>query len=184
MRLEVPRIPPLPESEWTEEVRAVLPSSAGGSARTLHIFTTLARHPALLKRWLVFGNHVLAHSTLPARERELVILRTGWLCQSAYEFHQHTRIGQLCGLSSEEIEKVKGGADAWTGRDAALIRAADELHADQMIGDATWQALRADWSDQQIIDLLFAVGQYTLVCYTLKTVRVQLDDGVNGLPSI
>jgi alkylhydroperoxidase family enzyme len=180
MRLEVPRIPPLAESEWTAEVKAVLPRSPGGAVRSLNIFTTLARHPALLERWLVFANHVLAHSTLPARERELVILRTGWLCRSAYEFHQHTRLGKACGLSSEEIEKIKGDADAWTGRDAALVRAADELHADQMIGDATWEALRADWSEQQLLDLLFAIGQYTLVSMVLNSLGVQIEGQASG----
>jgi 4-carboxymuconolactone decarboxylase len=176
MRLDEPRIPPLAESEWTDEVRAVLPRARDGRVRSMNIFTTLGRHPALLQSWLVFGNHVLANSTLPARERELVILRTGWLCRSDYEFHQHTRIGKACGLTGEEIEKIKGDAGAWSGRDAALIRAADELHADQMIGDDTWQALRADWSEQQVIDLLFTIGQYTLVSMVLNSLGVQIED--------
>jgi 4-carboxymuconolactone decarboxylase len=176
MRLAEPRIPPLPESEWTPDVEAVLPRSPGGGASSLNIFTTLARHPALLERWLVFGTHVLGHSTLPARERELVILRTGWRCRSGYEFHQHTRIGRACGLSNEEIERLRGDAAAWSGRDAALIRAVDELVDDQMIADDTWQALRADWSEQQLIDLLFAVGQYTLVSMVLNSLGVQIED--------
>ena len=54
-----------------------------GEQRPLNIFATLAHHPKLLKRWLVFGNHVLAKSTLPARDRELLILRTGWRCRRA-----------------------------------------------------------------------------------------------------
>ncbi len=182
MRLEVPRIPPLPESEWTAEVEQVLPRLGGAGAGSLNVFTTLARHPGLLKPWLAFGHHVLSRSTLPPRERELLILRTAWTCQSAYEFHHHTRIGMACGLSHEEIKKLTGDAEAWTGRDAALVRAVDELHADQMIGDATWTALRADWSEQQIIDLLFTVGQYTLLSMALNSLGVQIEDGSPGFP--
>jgi alkylhydroperoxidase family enzyme len=180
MRLTEPRIPPLPEAEWSDEVRELLPQTTpagAGAAAPLHIFTTLARHPELLKRWLVFGAHVLGKSTLPARERELVILRTGWLCRSQYEFHQHVRIGEACGLTPDEIRRVTLDADAWTGRDAVLVRAADELHADQMIGDATWRELRRSWGEQQIIDLLFAVGQYTLVAMVLNSLGVQTEDG-------
>jgi 4-carboxymuconolactone decarboxylase len=177
----VPRIPPLPESEWSAEVRELLPKSSSASGdRPLNIFTTLARHPKLFKRWMVFGSHVLSKSTLPARERELVILRTGWLCRSQYEFHQHTRIGLAAGLSPEEIRKTTLGLDAWAGWDRVLLRAVDELHADQMIGDETWKALSESYSEQQVMDLLFTIGQYTLVSMVLNSLRVQTEDGTQG----
>jgi alkylhydroperoxidase family enzyme len=184
MRLRVPRIPPLPESEWSDEIRELLPKGAEPRAtKPLNIFTTLARHPKLFKRWQVFAGHVLGKSTLPPREREIVILRTGWLCNSHYEFHQHTRIGLACGLSDDEIRKLTRSADDWTGKDAVLVRAADELHADQMISDATWRALRESWNEQQLIDLLFAIGQYTLVSMVLNTLGVQTEDGSEGFPT-
>src|SRR5262249_15300331 len=69
-----PRLEPLPYDEWDAETKAIF------AEPTLNIFGTLARHPKLLKRWLVFGNHVLAKSTLSARDRELLILRAGWRC--------------------------------------------------------------------------------------------------------
>ena len=47
-----------------------------------NVFATLARHLKLFKRWLVFGNHTFSKSALPAREREMVILRMGWLCRA------------------------------------------------------------------------------------------------------
>jgi 4-carboxymuconolactone decarboxylase len=176
MRLAKPRVEPLPESEWTDEIREQLPKPANSRGRPLNIFTTLARHPKLLKRWQVFGNHVLAKSTLPARERELVILRTGHLCKSGYEFHQHTRIGLASGLTRDEIAKLQRDASEWTGKDAALIRAADELHADQFISDATWKELSQSWNQQQLIDLVFAIGQYTLVSMALNTLGVQIEE--------
>ena len=177
MRLSAPRIAPLPETEWTPETREVI---GAGTRKPLNIFTTLARHPKLLKRWSVFGNHVLAKSSLPARERELLILRTGHRCQSAYEFHQHTRIGLAAGLTQAEIEQLRAPAPVLHGRDVALVRAADELHDDQMISDATWQALRADWNEQQLMDIVFAVGQYTLVSMALNTFGVQIERGSEG----
>ena len=96
-----------------------------------------------MKRWLVFGNHVLGKSTLPARERELVILRIGWLCRSGYEWGQHVAIGKAAGLSDEEIARIPKGADAagWSAADRALLRATDELHGDAFISDATWAEL-------------------------------------------
>lgn len=182
-----PRLDPLAERDWTARAREVLePLRAAAGGRTLNIFATLAHHPDLLRRWLVFGNHVLGKSTLDARQRELLILRTGWLCRAEYEWAQHAVIGRLCGLSDEEIERVAVGPDAagWSPLEAAMLRAADELHAEQQIGDATWARLASELEPPQLLDLLFTVGQYTLVSMVLKSLAVPLDPGLEGFPRL
>ncbi len=183
MRLSRPRIEPLPESEWTDEVRELLPRSVG-SEGVANVFTTFARHPKLLKRWLVFGAHVLGKSSLPAREREIAILRIGWLCRCEYEWGQHVVIGRRAGLSEDEIRRIAKGPSApgWDPFEATLLAAVDELHADSMIGNATWSALAARYNTHQMLDLVFTVGQYTLVSMALNTLGVQLDPGLAGFP--
>jgi 4-carboxymuconolactone decarboxylase len=183
-RLQVPRLAPLADDEMDAETRALLGATSGEIRRgpILNIFRTLAHHPKLLKRWLVFGNHVLAKSTLSPRERELAILRIGWRCGSEYEWGQHVVIGRMSGLSDDEIRRVAAGpdADGWSGIDAAILRAVDELHDDSFLSDASWNALTAQWSNEQVIDFIFAVGQYTLVSMALNSLGVQLDAGVEG----
>ena len=178
------RVSPLEESEWSEEARDVL-ALRTSSGRTLNIYTTLAHHPELLKRWLVFGSHVLGGSTLPPRARELLILRTGFRCKSEYEWGQHAIIAGYVGISEEEIRRVAEGprAPGWEPFEALLLRAADELHDDQVISDATWDALREQFDVKQMIDLIFTVGQYTLVSMALNSLGVQLDEGVGGFPT-
>lgn len=184
MRLSKPRVSPLPADEWSDEVKDLLGAAGPDGRPPLNIFTTLAHHPKLLKRWLVFGSHVLGKSTLGARERELVILRVGWLCRSAYEFGQHTAIGRDSGLGDEEIRRLTEGPDApgWDDFDRTLLRAADELCGDAFLSDETWRALSQRYSTQQILDLIFAVGQYQLVSMALNSLGVQLDPGVPGFP--
>ena len=115
---------------------------------------------------------------LPAREREIVILRTGYLCKAGYEWTQHHRIGLQSGLTADEIERIKGGAGAgWNAADAALIKATDELHADQFITEPTWAELGAHFTDKQRMDLVFTCGQYTQVSMILNSFGVQLDEG-------
>ena len=80
-----------------------------------NIFRVLANHPDLARRWMVFANHVLYKSSVPARERELAILRVGWLCQAEYEWAQHTIIGRDAGLTDAEIERIKAGPEADIG---------------------------------------------------------------------
>lgn len=173
------RLEPIAEADWDQHTREVL-SPMGD----LNIFGTLAHHPKLLKRWLVFGNHVLAKSTLPDRARELVILRTGWRCGSEYEFGQHTVIGARCGLSDEEIRRLAtDGVQGWSADDAALVTATDELVGDHTLSDESWRALNERWDTQQVLDLIFAVGQYVLVSTALRSLGVQLDDGTPGWPT-
>lgn len=181
MKLSQPRIEPLPEELWEDEAKELLPR-AKMHGRTLNIFKTLAHHPRLLKRWMVFGNHVLFRSTLLPRERELVILRIGWLCQSEYEWGQHVIIGRQAGLTDEEMQRIKLGpnADGWDAFEATLLRAVDELHYEAFVSDATWQTLAARYNTQQLIDLVFAIGQYNLVSMVLNTLGVQLDEGIPG----
>jgi len=175
-----PRLAPTTAADWDEETAALIAASGG-----LNIFTTLAHHPKLLKRWLVFGGHVLAKSSLPPRERELVILRTGWRCGSEYEFGQHTVIGLASGLEEADIGRLTGPGDAegWSPGDALLVRAVDELVDDHCLADDTWESLVATWSTQQVTDLVVAVGQYQLVSMALRSFGVQREPGVPGFPA-
>src|SRR5881397_994293 len=152
MRLSKPRVAPVRDEELDDDGREFL-QTVSGEGRVLNIYRTLVAHPKLLKRWGVFGTHVLYKSTLPLRERELLIMRTGWLCRSEYEWGQHVIIAKGCGVTDEEIERLKEGPDTkgWSPSDAALLRAADELHEDSFISDATWEALSGRFDTQQMI---------------------------------
>ncbi len=184
MRLDRPRIRPLPQSEWNDETRELM-ASLERDGRVWNIFATLAHHPGLLRRWLVFGNHVLSKSTLPARERELAILRMGWLCRAEYEWGHHVAIGKQAGLTADEVKRITQGSDVhgWDPLDKAVLRAVDELHADTFISDSTWKALQARYSTQQLLDFIFTAGEYKLVCMALNSIGVQLEEGFERLPN-
>lgn len=184
MRLSKPRVSPATPEEMDEEAKVLLGVLSAKSGRPDNIFATLARHPVFLKNFLVFGSHILMTSTLPPRERELLILRIGWLCRSEYEWGQHVEIGRRSGLTDEEIARVTAGADApgWNELEATLIRAVDELHGDAFIQDTTWNILGRYYNTRQLIDLIFTVGQYNMVSMALNTLGVQLDERLSGFP--
>jgi alkylhydroperoxidase family enzyme len=179
MRLAAPRVAPLQDSELTDEQREALKPMFATGRPVLNIFRTLARAPKALARFNEWGSYVLSRrNSLSAREREIVILRVGYLCKSGYEFTQHTRIGLDAGLSQDEIGRIKAGADAgWSPSEAALIRAADELVRDHFVTDATWAALSQHFDEKQRMDVVFTAGQYTQVSMFLNTFGVQLDAG-------
>jgi 4-carboxymuconolactone decarboxylase len=179
MRLKQARIAPLSDAEMSEEQQqAVAPLMQ--NRPLLNIFRTLARTPKALTRFNEWGGYILSRrNSLPAREREIVILRVGFLCKSGYEFTQHTRIGLAEGLTEDEIMAIKTGAAApnWSRADAALIRMADELVKDHFVSDQTWTDLSAQFAEKQCMDAVFTAGQYTQVSMFLNTFGVQLDPG-------
>lgn len=185
MRLSQPRIAPVDLDQLDAEQQAALALTSGGrdvtkSAGTvLNIFRTLLHAPAALTAFLGWAGYILSRrNSLPERERELIILRTGYNCRSGYEFAQHKRIGLAAGLSDAEIAAIIAGPDApsWRAEDAAMLRAADDLCRDFHISEASWNAL-SFLTDKQKMDLVMTVGQYTQVSMLLNSFGVQLDPG-------
>src|SRR5262245_8259673 len=116
MRLAQPRVQPVDLNNLTPDQKEVLaPMIARG--RVLNIMRTLANKPKAAKRFMVWANYVMTErNDLPPREREIIILRIGYLCKSGYEWGQHVEFAKRAGLSVEEIERIKQGAGAkgWT----------------------------------------------------------------------
>ena len=179
---QTPRIPPLPPEERDEQQRELLDGVSASSAPAANIFSTLVRHPGLYRKWLPFGGKLLGGGKLPPRDRELLILRTGWLCNAEYEWAQHREISKSIGISDEEIARVRSGPDApgWDPFDATLMKAADELHADARIADDTWAKLAARYDEKQLIEVPMLVGHYHMVAFTLNSLGVPLEDGLAG----
>ena len=180
---DTPRIPPLPPDEReprTAELLDALKFDPDGE--DMNLFATLARHPRLLKRWSQFGGLLLAGGTLSARDREVLILRTAANCGADYEWGHHLPIGRTAGLSDNEMTALAGSRREAEGVDVELVRAADELHDRNMIIDATWDALASRFDESQLIEICMVVGQYHLVAFTLRSLRIQREPGVEGLP--
>jgi 4-carboxymuconolactone decarboxylase len=193
--LSEPRIPPRPSADWDEEVLDALsvlrppgrpqgeqpgPRRDRPASNILGIFSW---HPALTKAFLPFNNH-LFHSTLTARDRELVTVRTGWLRRGEYEWAQHVRMAKNAGLSDEEIDAISVGPDSavWGPRDAALLRSVDEIVADRYVSDETWKQLAEYLDRKQLMDLVFTIGNYDLLAMAFNTFGLQLDPGLAGFP--
>ncbi len=178
------RISPVPAGERTGRVRELLDLAQIVPGTDANIFATLVRAPGLFRRWLPFGGKLLA-GKLPARDREILILRTGWNCRAEYEWAQHARIALDCGLAAEEIDRIALDPvdDEWSGFDACLLRAADELHLRFTVSDATWAELAEEYDIEQLVELPMLVGHYHLVAMSLNTLGVELDDGLQGFPS-
>ena len=182
-----PRIPPLPPQEWSGEIKTILDAVPGGVDNRLgdnNIFPTLAQHPELFRAWLRLGGYLLTSGKLPGRDRELLILRTAVNCRSSYEWGQHVRISLAGGFEREVVDRVLEGpeAEGWTAHEAALLRAADELHGSSRISDETWATLEESYDTERLIETTMVVGHYQMLAGALNSFGVELDEGLEPLP--
>jgi len=185
LRLSKPRIEPVDLDRLDADQRAALSpflDNGGGKVgggKALNIFRTLAHAPKALTAFLGWGSYILSRrNALSERDRELVILRTGYNCRSGYEWTQHKRIGLDSGLTADEIDRIKAGPDAggWSDIDRAMLRATDDLTSNHFVSDASWAAL-APLGDKGRMDLVMTVGQYTQVSMMLNSFGIQVEDG-------
>jgi 4-carboxymuconolactone decarboxylase len=149
-----------------------------------NILRTVGHHPTLLEPFLAFASALALKGELPRRAHEILALRASWNCRSAFEWGHHVEFAEAAGMSASEIADIAqgAGAEGWCAEERALIRAADELHEHQEIEEATWEALRRSWSDAQLIELVFVVGQYTMLSMVATATGVPLEAHLPGLP--
>jgi alkylhydroperoxidase family enzyme len=177
---QAPRIAPGSRAE-IGAVNALLAAVGGrvaGTAEPPHLFTTLARHRRLFRPWLRFAGRLMPGGRLPRRDTELVILRVAANCDSEYERRHHEPLARRAGLSAEEIARVAAGPDApgWPDRDATLLRAVDELHAQRRISDDTWARLAAERPEVELIELCLLAGHYEMLAMTIASLGIQPDE--------
>jgi alkylhydroperoxidase family enzyme len=181
MALTSVRIPPVPAAQWTAEVREFFAIMEGPAARDkgsqFNPVLTMANHPALASAFMSYYKMLMTTSTLSLRLREIVTLRVAWRHQSEYEWTQHVAMGKSVGLGDEHIEAIKRGADApvWSDLERGALRAVDELASRSQIEEATWNELSKHLDHREMMELLFVIGTYTLLCYAFNAMGVQLE---------
>jgi 4-carboxymuconolactone decarboxylase len=184
-RVSAPRIKPMEATEWTDVERGALGPRVRNND-TLNVFKVIVHNPDLFQVFGPFQAYIESTtSTLPRRDKEMLILRTAWLGHDAYVWSAHS-VGfkRAAGATDEELLRITEGpkAKGWNEFDAALLQAADELHKDQFISDATWKILASKYNDKQLLDTIFTVGQYTMVAMYINSTGVQMEKGYTGFP--
>src|SRR5829696_6809887 len=170
------RIAPLPESEWTAEQRAAVAKIAPADPAT----RTLVRLPALVQAVAPYTRYLTTESTLPARVRQLLILRTAWLCGNDVLWSLHAS-----GLPAEERRRVAQGVSApgWSEADQTLLKMADELFRLSSVSDATWRAISAAYDLHGVMDIVETVNHFTAMSLLYNSLGIQVEDrGAERLP--
>tara|TARA_Y100000814_G_scaffold273178_1_gene231075 strand:+ start:1090 stop:1743 length:654 start_codon:yes stop_codon:yes gene_type:complete len=180
--LSSPRIDRVERPYSAAEAAILVPRERSGEV--LGVWSTCANAPRLCNAWLEFTDYLLRESSLPIRDRELLILRIGYLNQGAYEWAAHRGLALSVGINEDELKDITIGssADSWSEWDSALLKAAEELHEAALISEETWATLSRQYDKRQMMEVVFTVGQYNLVAMYLNSLGVQFEEGWVGFP--
>jgi alkylhydroperoxidase family enzyme len=181
---QAPRMPPVAAGQMTSEQRAIADRFA--SSGIPNAVATYLNHPSLAEHILPYEHYVAADSLLPPRHRKLLSLRTAWLTRSPYLWAHEAPAARRLGITDQEVKRIAEGPDTkgWSAFEAALLRAADELHVDSFVSDATWQALSAQYNINQLTDVVYGSGALTMYAGALNSLGVEIEpDFSDRLPA-
>jgi alkylhydroperoxidase family enzyme len=139
--------------------RISAPDESSSLPRTMAV---LAQQPNLLEPFLGWAAALALNGVLSHREHELLALRVAANCDSEFEWAEHTNYARSAGLTDDEVADVRASG-TWTEAEIALLRATDELTSTFDVSDATWLMLTQHYEPPALVEILFVVGQYTML---------------------
>ena len=168
------RISPVPPEAMSPELKALLDTRP-----PYNIYRILANAPNALPGFVQLAGSLLTQSELDPQLREMVILRVGVHCDSAYEIHQHLRLARHVGVSEAQIQKsmnlqvnLKSG-DTLENR---MLIFTDSVIQSVKAPASQFEALLEHLSPRGITELLMVIGTYMMVSRVLENLEVEIED--------
>ncbi len=169
------QLAPLPTQDWDPSLAHIIADMKGNP---INVHSLMANHPALLEAWWSFRNYSVNGGDLGRRKGELVILRTAVRLRAWYEWGAHVERALACGISPDEIERVKRGGDApgWDEDESILLSAVDNLFDAKRLSPKTLNDLRRFYSSRQVMDMMAIHGMYVILGCMINTWGLELDE--------
>jgi len=184
-----PRVAPLPEAQWSEATKTAVATFESTGMRNLA--ATYANRSEIAEASLPHLAYLWTESVLPPRDRALLVLRTAWLTGSEYLWAHRAALAKREGMTDADLVRIARGptADGWGDFDRLLLRAADEMHVDSFISDATWAGLSERYDTAQMIDTIDTAGALTMHSDAANSLGVQIEAAVTerfpqGIPHV
>jgi 4-carboxymuconolactone decarboxylase len=175
------RFPPLTPEQMTDEQRAVVDAIQSGprGAGLRGPFNALLRSPVLCDLVQRVGAYVRFSSSIPAPLNELAICMAGRKWGAQYEFFAHRRLGIEAGLKPAILDAVAAGrrpADM-SGDETLVYEFVTDLLSTGAVTDASYGAVMDRFAERGVMDLVGAVGYYSVVSMVLNVAQVPLPEG-------
>ncbi|GGM56075.1 hypothetical protein GCM10011608_46140 [Micromonospora sonchi] len=147
--------------------------------RKINIFRMIANSENCAPEVLALGQTLSRGSSLDPVQREVVILRVAHLTGAAYQWHEHTAVAQRVGFTPEKIDAVAAyrmsdQATMFTPFERTLLDFTDAVVATTTVPDELFDAVRAQYDDSRLVELVLLIGFYMMVGRVMNTFQVEL----------
>ncbi|RCW69439.1 carboxymuconolactone decarboxylase family protein [Pseudorhodoferax soli] len=168
----MPRIPALQVDTLPPALQALL-----ANRPPYNVYRVLAHAPTALPGFMQLASALLTRGELDAQLREMVILRVGAHCRSAYEIHQHLRLARHVGTSNARIDKALrlDGQAATDTLEDRLLAFTDQVVLQVKADAALFVALQSELSPRALVELLLTIGTYMMVSRVLENLEVEVE---------
>lgn len=183
-----PRFPLIPPDQRTPAQQALAAAIQGGPragvpGRDNSIggpFNVWLRSPGVGDRLQQLGSELRFRTSLPQALNEFAILIVAREWSSQYEWFAHHRLALAAGLPASVAEDLAQGRrpEGMSDDQRIIYDFCIELHRTRFVSDAAFDAVKARFGEQGIVDLIAVSGYYVAVSMTLNAGRVGLPAGV------
>jgi len=159
------------------EVRELFQKIENNGNRVLNIQKAIGHTPKITRDFIRFANSVLYKAALPAKLRELAILRVAALTDANYEWTQHVRVALQTGVPQKQIDAIhqwKNSAE-FNNMERAVLQYTDEETQNICVSDKSFATMKNMLSEQEIIELTITIGCYNMISRILETLQVELE---------
>lgn len=166
------RIEPLDPAQFSPRQQAV-----AGEMAQYNFARVMVHHPDLYQAYIPFAQKLMTHSLLTPRDREILILRTLELCNEGYDAPHHRAIARQIGMADAEIDCAREGREKCLApHEQVLLTVAQELVQQHAISDETWRLLAQHYDRQQLMEIVFLVGNYSMMAMATKSFGIVVED--------
>jgi len=139
-----------------------------------NLFRITGQRPAIGRTLAAHLRAVMDEGEVPTALKELLAVRVSQVNACEYCLASHSRLAKRAGATDAQIQALADGVvndmdPAWR----APLRAAEEMTRDHgAISDATYDAMRAHWSEPQIVEIISVVSLFNLFNRTANALRI------------
>jgi alkylhydroperoxidase family enzyme len=140
------------------------------------LYQALANSPRLLRAYAALAKGLRYEAETPRALRELVILRTGQLTSSDYEWAHHRKMAAAAGVPEQQVRELERWreSDLFDARERAALRCADEVH-DLALSDEGFRELRSVFSNSEAVELVLLAAFYQSVARVIQGLGLEVE---------
>ena len=139
------------------------------------LYRVLLNSAPLARGWEALFTAIRNRASLPARLRELAILRIAGLNGARYEFDAHVRHAREAGVSDEAIAALESGivSNTLAPLDRLVLELTDAMTRDIAVPDALFERVREHFDAEKLVELVATIAAYNMVSRFLVALRIE-----------